>query len=135
MLPIILAGLLMVSLFVGLRLLRQSRWYQHQQLFRQLCRLHGLDRWSRRFLRDLAGQLRVPFAAWLFVDPRCLAAAQKLPGVPVGRLLQLQKKLFQESPGPLSPREEPEHALPKSPCPMSGPSKVPPSVAETTPGG
>ena len=108
MLPMILAGALIAGLIVGLVVLRQSRWYQHRQLFWQLCRVHRLDRRSRRLLRQLEQQLRLPFPAWVFVDPRCLAAARKLAGVPPAQLLLLQTKLFGESPGQLSPPNPPE---------------------------
>ena len=108
MLPIILAGALMVGLIVGLVLLQQSRWYQHRQLFSQLCRVHRLDRRSRRLLRQLESQLRLPFPAWVFVDPRCLAAARKLADIPPGQLLLLQTKLFGSQPAQPSPANSPE---------------------------
>lgn len=115
MTPMILAGVLLAGLAVGLSLVRQSRWYQHRQLFRQLCRQHQLDRSSRRLLRQLSQQLRLPFPAWVFVDPRCLAAAQQTPGVPLAQLLQVQTKLFGDTPNQTAPPTSPENAAKQNP--------------------
>lgn len=131
----ILAGALLAGLAVGLSLVRQSRWYQHRQLFRQLCREHQLDRSSRRLLRQLSQQLRVPFPAWVFVDPRCLAAAQQMPGIPPTQLLPIQTKLFGEMPDQTAPPPSPENA-PKNngtqPTKLFG-YPVPPASPENAP--
>ncbi|MCS7305678.1 MAG: hypothetical protein NZ602_11315 [Thermoguttaceae bacterium] len=110
MLPIILAGVLVLGLVVAWSLLRQSRWYQHRQLFHQLCQLHRLDRSSRRLLRRLKEQLQLPYAAWIFVDPRCLNVARKQLDIPASQLLQLQRTLFGELPTSVT-----EHASAKNP--------------------
>lgn len=108
MLEILVGGLLLVAPAVGLNLLYRSRWYQHRQLFRQLCRVHQLDGPGRRHLRQVASQLRVPYPAWIFVDPRCLVAARKLSIIPPAQLEQLHTKLFGQAPEAPTTSESPE---------------------------
>lgn len=107
---IILGGVAIGGLWVGLYLLHQSRWYQHRRLFRQLCRIHHLDRASIGMLRRLGQELRLPYPSWVFVDPRCLTAAQQVPGIPFSQLRQLQTHLFgelQSQPEAPTPPENP----------------------------
>jgi len=109
MTEIILVAVLVGGLFVSFEWVRRSRWYQHRQLFRQLCRLHQLDRSSRRLLQQLSQQLRLPYSAWVFVDPRCLAAARQMPGAPLPQLLHLEQRLFGDQPEQTQQANEPKN--------------------------
>ncbi|HOM17440.1 MAG TPA: hypothetical protein PK777_10145 [Thermoguttaceae bacterium] len=118
MMGILFAVAALGVLTFALSLVRHTRWYQHRQLFWQLCRQHQLDRSSRRLLLQLSRQLRLPFPAWVFVDPRCLAAAQQMPTIPPAQLLQVQAKLFGETPEQAAPPASQEN--PQNPNASAG---------------
>lgn len=77
------------------RTVQRRRRYSHAGLFGQLCRLHNLDRSSRRLLRRLAGRHKLSQPARLLVDPRWLDSAAA-PALPARRaeLTALRQRLF-----------------------------------------
>lgn len=58
------------------RLVQRRRGNSHSLLFAELCRIHGLDRASRRLLKWVARQRRLTQPARLFVDPQWLDPAR-----------------------------------------------------------
>jgi hypothetical protein len=68
-----LAALLAVAMFVWLRAVRGPQRHftsnSPSRLFRELCRVHGLNFSTRRLLKRLAAARGLPSAALLFVEP------------------------------------------------------------------
>jgi hypothetical protein len=54
---------------VFMRLLGRIRTNSPQELFRELCRAHGLTRSSRRLLKQLAAARKLSHPAALFLEP------------------------------------------------------------------
>jgi len=77
------------------RTVQRRRRYSRAGLFGQLCRLHNLDRRSRRLLKRLAGRYEVSQPSRLLVDPRWLdSAAASVPPARRAELTALRQRLF-----------------------------------------
>jgi hypothetical protein len=94
-----LAVLLLTGGYLAARLARRRGSHSHAALFKQLCRIHHLDRASRALLRRIAAQYRIAQPARLFVDPRWLDSASRSATPPGSRehLSVLQNRLFGDS--------------------------------------
>jgi len=81
--------------YLANRTVQRRRRYSHAGLFRQLCRLHNLDRSSRRLLRRLARRYKLSQPARLLVDPRWLdSVAASVPPARRAELTGLRQRLF-----------------------------------------
>jgi hypothetical protein len=91
-----LAAVLLAAGYLAARLARRHGSHSHAALFRQLCRIHHLDRASRALLRRVAAQYRIAQPARLFVDPRWLDSAARSATPPGSRehLSAIQSRLF-----------------------------------------
>jgi len=77
------------------RAVQRRRRYSHAGLFGQLCRLHNLDRGSRRLLKHLAGRFKLSEPARLLVDPRWVdSAAASVLHIRRAELTALRRRLF-----------------------------------------
>lgn len=71
------------------------RRYSHPALFRQLCRVHELDRASCALLKRAVTQLRLTQPAQIFVEPKWIDAAAAGDTTHRGlALLSLRERLF-----------------------------------------
>jgi hypothetical protein len=75
-----------------------SRGLSPYAIFLGLCRVHGLDKATRKLLRRFARRIKCLQPARLFVDPALLerAAAAGIPAKDVERLQSLSEELFAE---------------------------------------
>jgi hypothetical protein len=76
---------------------RPGRFDDPRQLFRELCRAHGLGRASRRLLKRLAAWRGLSDPALVFVMPECFDTDALPPelGNAAHELAQLRTRLFQ----------------------------------------
>lgn len=78
-----------------------ARGLSHAAIFAGLCRVHGLDKATRRLLRRFVRRIKCLQPARVFVDPALLenAAAAGLPARETERLQLLGEELFAEPRG------------------------------------
>lgn len=97
LIPILAAG---VAVWIVRKRRRAARGLSHYALFRGLCRLHGLDKATRKLLARFARRLKCLQPGRLFVEPALLdrAAAAGLPAKDTERLQDLREELFTEPP-------------------------------------
>jgi hypothetical protein len=100
----LVAGGLVFACIVLLLVGRYARRFENlksydspPELFRELCRAHGLNWSNRRLLKRLATEWELPSAAQLFVDPERFNTA-RLPASwreQADRLESLRERLFE----------------------------------------
>jgi len=99
-------ALMLVTLFIVLNILSRAMAKRDKQparvpkspraLFLALCRVHALDRPSRRLLKLLAAQYRLQQPAQIFLEPDCFNTSDLSPALRAyaTALVALQRKLF-----------------------------------------
>ena len=89
---------------------RRRRYNRPQALFRDLCRVHDLDRGRRRMLRQIARWQRLGQPARLFLEPERFEPDNVSPKLRASsrRLTALRDKLFTVAPDAV----EPDTAMP-----------------------
>lgn len=93
---ILLFGVIRVA-----RRLAHHRHNSHPGLFCGLCRLHRLDRNSRRLLRQVAQCYRLAQPARIFIEPQWLDPARLTPlRARSAEIVALRNRLFEVDPPP-----------------------------------
>lgn len=90
--------------YFAYRWVRRRRAYSHAALFRQLCRVHKLDRNARGLLRRVAAGFRMAQPGRLFIDPKWLDAAAGAAALPKKDLRALRERLFGPPAGDKTPK-------------------------------
>lgn len=94
----------LVILFGLVRMARRfaHRWHNsHPGLFCSLCRLHRLDRNSRRLLKQVAQCYRLAQPARIFIEPQWLDPARLTPlRARSAEIVALRNRLFEVDPPP-----------------------------------
>ena len=96
---LIVAGIVLAMIFLSRYLAKHDRgrvYYNPKALFRSLCKAHGLDRRSRRFLWQVARWQRLAHPARLFLEPNRFDVANLSPQLrrQTEMLERLQATLF-----------------------------------------
>lgn len=88
-----------LGIYFGTRMTQRRRYNSHGSLFAGLCRLHGLDRGTRRLLKQVARHHRLRYPARVFTEPRWLDPASLPAGLrdESRRVAALRNRLFSKS--------------------------------------